>query len=236
MKIVFFKNELSYLHPEAFNLHPYFKIKSLCVSILSVLSKCSFPWLRVTAAARLSGWLLPIPLKQLVGTQHQYINPAVQSHFLTLASPFKTNVTRAYHTEKHTSEGRCLSPLKNSRHPKQSHTQVPTAVSPRCRMQDPHDLIYVGHISDLRRLHQTPQTSRPPSLTHSHPSVRPIRKLLISSCRAPQPGVWKTTKTNLGQETPTDTDAVLSVGGFLTRMQDACFATLLMYHKIVKPS
>lgn len=65
---LFLKSELSCLHPEAFNLPPYFKIGSLWVSILSVLSKCSFPWFRITAAAKPSGWLPPIPLKQLVGT------------------------------------------------------------------------------------------------------------------------------------------------------------------------
>lgn len=111
IKLGFLKSELSCLHPAAFNLHPYFKIKSLWVSILSVLSVWSFPWLRDTAPAQHSGWLLSISLKQLVGTSHWTINPAVQSHFLTLASHFKTDVTRACHIVNPISEGRCLSPL-----------------------------------------------------------------------------------------------------------------------------
>ena len=112
----FFKSKLSCLHSEAFNLRPYFKIKSLGVSILSVLSIWSFPWLRDTAAAQHSAWLLSISLKQLVGTSHWAINPAVQSHFLTLASHFTTDVTRACHIVNPISEGRCLSPFpKNSR-------------------------------------------------------------------------------------------------------------------------
>lgn len=116
IKLGFFKSKLSCLHSEAFNLRPYFKIKSLGVSILSVLSIWSFPWLRDTAAAQHSAWLLSISLKQLVGTSHWAINPAVQSHFLTLASHFTTDVTRACHIVNPISEGRCLSPFpKNSR-------------------------------------------------------------------------------------------------------------------------
>lgn len=88
------------------------------------------------------------------------INPAVQSYFLTLASHFATNVTRACHIENHTPEGGFLSPLKSFRHTEQSYTHVPTTILPRCQLQDVCDLIYVGYTTNW---HTT--TSAPSSAT-----------------------------------------------------------------------
>lgn len=66
LNLVFKKSAVC--NKKAFTLPPYFKIGSPCTAILSMLSKGSFPWFEVAAAAKHSGWLLSIPLKQMVGT------------------------------------------------------------------------------------------------------------------------------------------------------------------------